>query len=101
MSWIAVWLNQGVRMVVDSGLLEKARGDRRSLFNFERLQVGMQQAGLEAVVALSNANVTYSGGAYIRGDPAVLAAITTIDGRQTLVLTEADAYFFREYSWIK
>jgi Xaa-Pro aminopeptidase len=88
--------------VNDGNILELARTDRRGLFDAERLRTAIQQANLDAVVAMSGVNVTYTSGVYTRAGGSVLqAVVTTADGKQGLVVNEADGYYFREYSWVK
>lgn len=82
-------------------LLDLARTDRRNLFNFERLKEGMTQRGMDAVIAISTINLTYTGGSYMR--PVTgwqRAVVTTQSGAQGLIINESDAIYFREYSWI-
>ena len=85
-------------------LLERARTDRRDLFNMERLKQGMAAQGLDGILAVSPVNVTYTGGALMptRNPIGLLSfVVTTQDGEQGVVINEADAYCFREYSWIE
>jgi Xaa-Pro aminopeptidase len=86
---------------VDQEILELARTDRRRFIDQSRLQATIQARGLSAVVASSSANVTYTGGSYIDFPPLISFVITTADGRQGIVMNEADSIYFREYSWIE
>jgi Xaa-Pro aminopeptidase len=81
-------------------LFDSARGDRRALFDSARLQASLARRGLDAVVAVWPVNITYSGGAYLSFADVLTFVVTTADGRQGVVINEADAYFFRAYSWI-
>ena len=82
-------------------ILDLARIDRRNLFDLERLKEGMKRSNLDAVVAVSPENVTYTGGAYVQIPILSSFVVTTASGSQGVVINEADAYFFRENSWIK
>jgi Xaa-Pro aminopeptidase len=82
-------------------VFDKARTNRRALFNGPRLQSGITERGWDAVVAVWPVNVTYSGGAYINFSDLLSFVVTAADGRQGVVINEADAYYFREYSWIQ
>ncbi|MEX2645136.1 MAG: Xaa-Pro peptidase family protein [Gaiellaceae bacterium] len=88
-------------LVRDSLLFDAARRNRRSLFNQDRLYAGMEDAGLDAVVASTPANVTYTGGAWIPLPLLYAFVLTTRGGEQAIVINEADEYFLREYSWVK
>ena len=85
----------------NSDIVELARVDRRRLIDLPRLQRAIQAAGLDAVVASSSPNVTYTGGSFIDFPPLVTFVVTTADGRQGIVINEGDAAYFREYSWIE
>ncbi|HMJ97584.1 MAG TPA: Xaa-Pro peptidase family protein [Thermoleophilaceae bacterium] len=82
-------------------ILELARTDRRGFIDLARLQAAIADRGLGAVVASSSANVTYTGGSYIDFPPLISFVVTTADGRQGIVMNEADSIYFREYSWIE
>ncbi|HEY4199115.1 MAG TPA: Xaa-Pro peptidase family protein [Devosiaceae bacterium] len=69
-------------------------------FNRRRLFDAMGAAGIDAVVASSPWNITYTGGAYLE-IPQVTYLVTTSDGRQALVINEADAYYMRGSSSAK
>lgn len=85
-------------------ILERARTDRRDLISWPRLKQAIAGQSLDGVVAVSPANITYTGGinwsdrAQSTGTAYV---VTCADGRQGAVMNEADAYYMREYSWIK
>lgn len=69
--------------------------------NMERLTAFIADAGFDAVIAVSRINVIYTGGALPIGEvPFLTFVITTVDGRQAVVINEADAYFYRTASWI-
>jgi len=85
----------------DGDVLELARTDRRSLIDLPRLQETIRAAGLDAVVASSSPNVTYTGGSFIDFPPLLTFVVTTADGRQGIVINEGDAAYFREYSWVE
>ena len=84
-------------------LLERARTDRRDLFNMERLKQGMAAQGLDGILAVSPVNVTYTGGVFLPIWPIRLQAfaLTTVDGEQGVVINEATALCYRKYSWIE
>lgn len=82
-------------------ILDLARTDRRNLFDLERLMEGMRQSNLDAVIAVSPENITYTGGAYIQLPILSTFVVTTSSGSQGVVINEADAYFFRDTSWIE
>ena len=84
----------------DDHILELARTDRRGFIDHARLQAAIEARGLDAVVASSSANVTYTGGSYIDFPPLISVVVTKADGRQGIVMNEADSIYFREYSWI-
>jgi Xaa-Pro aminopeptidase len=68
-------------------------------YNHDRLRKAMQQTGVDAVIASSPWNVSYLSGISI--DFSLLTfLVTTQDGRQGLVINEADAYFLRNDSTI-
>lgn len=80
--------------------IEAAGRDRRPLIDMTRLVDAIGASDLEAVVALSTPNVIYTGGAFIQTPILLSAVLTTADGRQCVVVNEADAHVFRESSWI-
>lgn len=86
---------------VYNDLLDHIRTDRRDLFNLDRLKKGMNEKHLDAIVAASLVNVTYTGGFYMWFPTLLTFVVTTTDGDQTLIINEAEAYFAREYSWIE
>lgn len=88
-------------MRADTDVLELARTDRRSLIDLERLTGAIVEADLDAVLASSSANVSYTGGSFIDYPPLLTLAVTTADGEQALIINEADAIYFREYSWVR
>jgi Xaa-Pro aminopeptidase len=67
--------------------------------NVERLHRAMAEEGLDAVVASSPWNVSYLCGLSIDFN-LLTFLVTTSDGRQGLVINEADAYFMRNDSAI-
>ena len=81
-------------------VFDRARQDRRALFNGSRLQGAVERAGLDAVIAVSPTNVTYTGGAWVPHPLLLSFVVTTASGEQGVVINEADEYYFREYSWI-
>ena len=89
--------------VTGEDLLERARTDRRDLFNMERLKQGMAAQGLDGILAVSPVNVTYTGGVFLPIWPIRLQAfaLTTVDGEQGVVINEATALCYRKYSWIE
>jgi Xaa-Pro aminopeptidase len=82
-------------------VLDRARTDRRGLIDLERMTAAIAARDLGAVVASSSPNVTYTGGSYIDFPPLISFVVTTADGRQGIVMNEADSIYFREYSWIE
>jgi Xaa-Pro aminopeptidase len=89
--------------MVEHDLLDRVRTDRRDLINMDRLKAGMARERLDGIVAISPTNVTYSGGGLLPARPLRLLTfvVTTAEGNQGIVINEADAYYFREYSWVK
>ncbi len=81
-------------------VFDLGRTNRRNLFNLERLQKGVIKGGHDAVVAASLPNVNYSGGSFQRSATLLTLVVTTADGRQGMVVNEADYYYYRKYSWI-
>jgi Xaa-Pro aminopeptidase len=81
-------------------VLDRARRDRRPLFEAERLARAMAGHGLDAVIASSAANVTYTGGAWVPHPLLLSFVVTTASGEQGVVINEADEFYFDEYSWI-
>jgi len=83
-------------------LFDTSRANRDGLFNRDRLLAAIRAAGLDAVIASTSNNVTYTSGAYL---PSTLLlstfVVTSADGAQFIVLNEADAYYVRSCSWIK
>jgi Xaa-Pro aminopeptidase len=63
-------------------------------YNRERLVAAMDELRLDAVIASSPWNVTYTAGVDLEV-PQVTYLVTTRDGRQGLVINEADAIFMR------
>lgn len=84
----------------ERGVFDDARTDRRALFNRERLLEVVAGAGLDGVVAVSPANITYTGGAWVPHPLLLSFVVTTASGDQGVVINEADEYYFNEYSWI-
>lgn len=66
-------------------------------FNRAKLFDAMAEAGVDAVVASSPWNVTYTAGVYL-DIPQPTFLVTTRDGRQALIVNEADAYLMRSNS---
>jgi Xaa-Pro aminopeptidase len=81
-------------------LFDRARRDRRPLFAPARLDHAMADHGLDAVIAVSAANVTYTGGVWVPHPLLSSFVVTTASGEQSVVINEADEYYFDEYSWI-
>lgn len=69
-------------------------------YNRDRLFAAMKDAELDAVVVSSPWNVSYLAGVSINFS-LLTFAVTTADGRQGLVINEADAYFMRNDSNIE
>ena len=87
----------------DQDLLDSILTDRRGLINWDRFLNSIKSNGLDAVVAASPINVTYSGGMLLETFKHywfLTYVVTTADGKQGVVINEGDAGFFREYSWI-
>lgn len=80
--------------------LDKARTARRDLLNMEGLKKAIVQEELDAVIAVSPPNATYTGGILITGG-LLTFVLTTQDGEQATIINEADDYYFKECSWIK
>jgi Xaa-Pro aminopeptidase len=78
--------------------MRKAMATRE--YNRDRLNQAMDELGIEAIIASSPWNVTYTSGVYL-DVPQVTFLVTTRDGRQGLVTDEADAIFMRNDSEIK
>jgi Xaa-Pro aminopeptidase len=81
--------------------LNKARTDRRDLINSEGLKKAIAEAELDAVIATSPYNATYCGGNFIPRASLLVCILTTMTGQQASVINEADAHYFKEYSWIQ
>jgi Xaa-Pro aminopeptidase len=81
--------------------LDDARQDRRPLYDAERVQTAMEAHGIDAVIASSAANVTYTGGAWVPHPLLLSFVVTTSGGEQGVVINEADEFYFNEYSWIR
>jgi Xaa-Pro aminopeptidase len=81
-------------------IFEKARKDRRDLFPKERFGASLSEAKLDGVVASSQANVTYTGGVWTPDPLLWTFVVTTASGRQSVITNEADAFVYRNYSWI-
>lgn len=81
--------------------LDKARTNRRDLLDIEGLKKAIAQEGLDAVIALSPPNITYTGGCNLIDGALLTFVLTTQDGEQGVIINEADAYYFKECSWIK
>jgi Xaa-Pro aminopeptidase len=91
--------------VVDVGddfrsVLDRARQDRRELLDRQRLLGTMARHRLDAVIASSAPNVTYTGGAWVPHPLLLSFVVTTASGEQGVVINEADEFYFNEYSWI-
>jgi Xaa-Pro aminopeptidase len=84
----------------ERALFDRARRDRRQLFAAERLERAMEAEGLDAVIAVSPSNVTYTGGVWVPHPLLLSFVVTTASGEQRVVINEADEYYFDEYSWI-
>jgi Xaa-Pro aminopeptidase len=99
-TWLAPHAAAGADVGADNAVLEAARTDRRNLLDLERFTSTLADAGVDAVVAFTGPNVTYTGGAFSRGWDPLQMVVTTADGRQVLVLPDDYAQYFGEYSWI-
>jgi Xaa-Pro aminopeptidase len=84
----------------ERALFDRARRDRRPLFAAERLEQAMATRGLDALIAVSPANVTYTGGVWVPHPLLSSFVVTTASHEQRVVINEADEYYFNEYSWI-
>ena len=60
----------------------------------------MARHRLDAVIASSAPNVTYTGGAWVPHPLLLSFVVTTASGEQGVVINEADEFYFNEYSWI-
>ena len=60
----------------------------------------MAKHELDAVIASSAPNVTYTGGAWVPHPLLLSFVVTTASGEQGVVINEADEFYFNEYSWI-
>jgi len=87
--------------MMSANLFDAVRSDRRGLVNMDRLIGEMQRRGLDAVVATSPPNVTYSAGSLLRSGALLTFVLTRANGEQTVVINEADAYFFKTSSWVE
>ena len=74
---------------------------RAERFNKERLLGAMRGLGVDAVIALSPANVQYTSGVHIDVHVLPTLVLTSVDGRQAVVINEADAQYFPQQSWIE
>lgn len=81
--------------------LDKARTDRRDLLDMEGLTKAVAQAQLDAVIAASPPNITYTGGCNLIDGELLTFVVTTQDGKQAAIINEADAYHFKRCSWIE
>lgn len=77
-----------------------ARDERTGLLNRDGLEASIGQANLEAVVASSLFNVTYTSGCLMVDEPLPTFVVTATGGKQGLVINEADARYFRQHSQI-
>ena len=82
-------------------IFDLARRDRRAFFNGERLKRATREAQLDAVVAVSPVNVTYTAGAWVPLPLLYAFVVTTASDGQGVVINEADAYYLGEYSWVE
>jgi Xaa-Pro aminopeptidase len=60
----------------------------------------MNAHGIDAVMASSAANVTYTGGAWVPHPLLLSFVVTTASGERGVVINEADEFYFSEYSSI-
>jgi Xaa-Pro aminopeptidase len=88
---------RGVVPVQDQG---KGRMVTQQRFNMKRLTQGMEKARVDAVVASSPWNVTYTSGVYFEASDPITFLVTTRDAKQGLVVNEADAIYMRNASKI-
>src|SRR5690349_2096453 len=91
----------GAQLVVGRDAFENARQERSSLFPKGRFGAELQKAGLDAVVASSAPNVTYTGGVWTPDPLLWMFVVTSASGAQGVVTNEADAFVYRKYSWIR
>jgi Xaa-Pro aminopeptidase len=82
------------------GLVDRARRTRGHLTNEPRLTAAMESAGLDAVIASSPANVTYTAGAWLSLPLLYSFVVTDGSGRRAIVINEADTYFLRDVSTV-
>src|SRR5262245_50201227 len=83
-----------------TGIFDRIRLDRRDLFALAALTRATTDAHLNAVIAVSTTNVTYCGGIYMFRPTLLTFVVTVANGSQAVVVNEADAYSYREYSWV-
>jgi Xaa-Pro aminopeptidase len=88
-------------MAVGRETFENARKDRSQLFPKERFTNTLQQEGIDAAIAISAPNVTYTGGVWTPDPLLWTFVVTTASGSQGVITNEADAFVYRTYSWIK
>lgn len=81
-------------------IFDRARRNRSHLFDSARFRQEIVDAGYDAVVALSGANVSYTGGVFTKGEETPEAVLTRADGTQVLIAAEDYAMNFAETSWI-
>jgi len=76
--------------------------DPDSRFNKERLLRKMEEAKVDAVVANSPWNITYTSGVYFESLPdPITFLVTTRDGKQALIINHADAIYMGHVSKIR
>ena len=91
----------GAEAAGERAIFDQARRDRRPLFDAARLQRTMTAHGQDALIAVSAANVTFTGGVWVPHPLLSSFVVTTASGEQCVVINEADEYYFDEYSWIE
>jgi Xaa-Pro aminopeptidase len=84
----------------ERAIFDRARRNRRSLFDPRRLERAITARGHDAVIAVSSSNVTCTGGVWVPHPLLSSFVVTTASGEQSVVINEADEYYFNEYSWI-
>jgi Xaa-Pro aminopeptidase len=84
----------------DESPIATARSDRRPLFDATRLKSELERAGLDVLLACSNENVTYTGGALIQTPVLPTIVLTEASGAQAVIVNEADVHVFEQTSWI-
>jgi Xaa-Pro aminopeptidase len=80
---------------------DRARRERRRLVNEPRLREAMAAQDLDAVIASSPANVTYTVGAWVSLPILHSFVVSSAGGERAVVINEADEYFLNEYAAVE